>query len=92
MTKFPSDEYDEAFTNFILKAFPDFLKKIEGTLKLKGHKYLLSNYMTLADIYLAGLFFAFPYDETEEHCHIMQSVVEKFPKVQQYVQTLLNEF
>ena len=42
-TKQPSEEFDQAFTHFILEDFPAMLEKLEGILNIKKKQYLVSN-------------------------------------------------
>ena len=53
---------------------------------------MLRDSLSLADISAAGLFIAFPYNPKFELCHILQCVVEKYPSVKKYVDTLLKDF
>ena len=48
--------------------------------------------MTMADIAMAAMFFQRIYEDDFEHCHILQAVVNKYPKVQAYMNTLLADF
>lgn len=48
--------------------------------------------MTMADIAMASTFFQHIYNDDYQYCHIMQTVVEKFPKVTAYINTLLADF
>lgn len=47
-----------------MKHFPEFLDKIEAKLNTFGKKYLVSDTMSLADIYLASHLFKLPYNDT----------------------------
>ena len=46
----------------------------------------------MADIYVAAILFQYPYNECYEKCHILQAVVERYPKVTAYCSQLLNDF
>ena len=89
-SKVGTDAYDTVFTEYILKKFPEALAKLEA--KLGSTKYLVSNNLTMADIHFASIVFQKTYNDDYEHCHILQAVVQKFPKVQAYVNTLLADF
>ena len=88
--KVGTDAYDTIFTEYILKKFPEALTKLEA--KLGSTKYMVSNNLTMADIFFASLMFMMTYNDDYEHCHILQAVVQKYPKVQAYVNTLLSDF
>ena len=87
-----TEEFDAVFIPFITDKLPKFLTKVEAILTEKGKKFLLTDYITLADIHLGWLFFQLIYNEDLEYCHIMQAVVEQYPKTLTWIQLLLAEF
>jgi glutathione S-transferase len=59
---------DENFTDFILTRFPEWLETLNGHLT---KKYIVSDKMTMADIYIASIFLAHCFNERYENCHIL---------------------
>jgi glutathione S-transferase len=43
---------------------------------LGKHRYLVSDSITIADIAIVGFMLALPYNETKEHCHILQACID----------------
>ena len=82
---------DEHFTQWIVKHFPKFLAGLEERLA-KGTRYLCSDNMTIADIAVGSLFFSMVYNDSYENCHIMQAVVNKYPKVVAWMEIMKNDF
>ena len=58
----------------------------------KGTRYLCSDSMTIADIAVASLFFRLVYNDSYENCHIMQAVVNKYPKVVAWMEVMKKDF
>jgi len=69
---FGTPDFEKKFTPFIEKQFPAYLEKIERSLSKWNKPYLLSDSMTLADIFLAAFMIGFPYNEELSYCHILQ--------------------
>ena len=87
LKKIGTEEYDQDFTQFILKKFPEWLEKLEGKLD-HTHKYLLSDNLTMADISVASSFFQHVYNNDYDYCHILEAIVLKYPKVTAYLKKL----
>ena len=62
---------DEHFTQFIIKHFPAFLKKLEERLTKNAKKYLVADHMTVADIAVAANLFKMPYNDNYANQHIL---------------------
>ena len=82
---------DEHFTQWIVKHFPKYLAGLEERLS-KGTRYLCSDHMTIADIAVGSLFFRMVYNDSYEYCHIMQAVVNKYPKVFAWMLVMKKDF
>ena len=84
---------DEHFTKFITKGFPAYLKMLDEKLKENGgHKYLLSDEMTLADIIVGSYFLKLCYNDMYDNQHICQAVLSKFPKVNEWAERIGSDF
>jgi glutathione S-transferase len=90
MKKFGTPEFDESFKQFILKDWPEYLEKFEK--RITNSKFIVSDQLTMADFVYAARFFMFAWNDEFELCHILQSIVERYPKVKKYVDTLLATF
>lgn len=86
--KIGTDDFDESFKTFILKTYPEWLQKVEDRLTANGKKYFVSDQMTMADIAFLGKMYLSTLDDGFDYCHILQSVVQKFPKTWALVEQL----
>ena len=55
------------FDDFKKSHFPNFLTKIENKLEKNGHKYIIADHMTLADIAVASHLFRAAYNDQCEY-------------------------
>jgi len=85
-------EKDEHFTQFIIKHFPEFLEKMENKMNKNGTKYLCANNITLADIILGAFFLKLPYNDSYPNQHILQAIMENYPKTKALAENLRAEF
>ena len=90
--KFGTEEFDKEYSKFKDEGLPKFIGRIESRLQRFGKKYLFSDNLTLADIWVIGTLIAFVYDEKEHNNQISQGVVQQNARVNQYCQDLLEVF
>jgi len=55
-------------------------------------KYMVSDHISMADIALISFVLIKVYNSEFEHCHILQAVVDQYPKSKAYFEKMLNEF
>mmetsp|Transcript_24742 Transcript_24742/g.38524 ORF Transcript_24742/g.38524 Transcript_24742/m.38524 type:complete len:130 (-) Transcript_24742:27-416(-) len=83
---------DEHFTQFIIKHFPAYLQRLEDHFSTSGMKFLAGDSMTLADLCFASFLLRLPYNDEYPNCHILQAIVQKFPRTRDYCESLVEEF
>jgi hypothetical protein len=75
-----------------LNKLPTFLETIDEILAKHNKKYLFTNSMTIADISLVTYFYLGVYNDEFSLCHILQSVIERYPRVAAYLSRCMQDF
>ena len=83
---------DEHFLKFLVKTWPEYLTMIENTLNDKGGKYLLGSQMTIADLEISAPFFRLSHNDKFENSHILETVIDKHPKVKSWIGNMKSIF
>ena len=91
-TKPDDPAWNQFFTDFILTKLPQFCEYLDAVLAKSGKRYLFGSQLTLADISVASWFYLAVYNDEHEMCHILQSIVERYPRVAGYTATMLKDF
>ena len=89
-TKFMSDEYNAKFTEYVTEKLPKWMSTLESM--MGKHKFIVSDEISMADIALTALSLIHIYNPEFAHCHILQAVVDQFPKCKAYFEKLLAHF
>ncbi len=83
---------DEHFTQFIIKHFPAYLQRLEDHFSTSGFKFLAGDAMTPADTCLAAFLPRLPYNDEYANFHILQAIIQKFPRTRDSCEGLVEEF
>jgi (4S)-4-hydroxy-5-phosphonooxypentane-2,3-dione isomerase len=83
---------DVHFAAFLVKAWPQWLAKLEAKITEHGGSFLLGKKLTLADLVLGSDFFATSHSESFENSHILESVLDQYPKVKSWINDLHKQF
>ena len=85
-------EKDKHFAAFLIKVWPEWLAKLETKISQSEGPYLLGKSVTLADLVISANFFKLSHDDTYENCHILESVIDQYPKVKAWIGKLHAQF
>jgi len=83
---------DVHFAAFLVKTWPEWLAKLEAKITENGGSFLLGKKLTLADLVLGSDFFATSHSESFENSHILESVLDQYPKVKSWIKDLHKQF
>ena len=76
---------DTHFSAFLIKTWPKWLAKLEAKLSESKGPFLLGKSLTLIDLVLSADFFKLSHDDAYENCHILEAVIEQYPKVKAWI-------
>lgn len=83
---------DVHFASFLVTAWPQWLAKLEAKIAEHGGSFLVGKKLTLADLVLGSAFFATSHSESFENSHILESVLDQYPKVKSWINDLHKQF
>ena len=82
---------DENFTKFITKDAHNYFKRLEDGLN-QTNGYLVTDYVTLADLYVFALVYKVAYNDSYDNPHIIQAVMAKYSKLCDWGERMRSEF